>query len=164
MGREDPHWGGGRTSVLPKWAQALIGAFCPPGLGLRRRNGCGSRFARLLGMTLNETQTAAARATLLQRRDAINRIQQQNANDGAALRNDTRERASSEEIAQVLVKLSDRERVEVDAIDAALARMDKGTWGTCGSCGKKIGGPRMAAMPEATQCLPCAAEAGASQS
>lgn len=107
---------------------------------------------------------AAARSRLNARRSVINRSQGNNENDGAALRADSRERASSEEIAEVLVLLSDRERKEVDAIDAALSRLDQGTWGQCAACGKKIGANRLAAMPEASTCLPCASAAGAASS
>src|SRR5918998_3930253 len=41
------------------------------------------------------------------------------------------------------------------AIDAALARMDEGTFGTCGRCGKPIAEERLEAMPYATLCIDC---------
>ncbi len=105
-----------------------------------------------------QVQSAEARAKLVARRGTIHRIQQKNESEGAELRQDSRERASSEEIAEVLVSLSDRERREVDAIDAALSRMAEGTWGQCSQCGKAIGHSRLTAMPEAHNCLDCAAE------
>jgi DnaK suppressor protein len=106
-----------------------------------------------------QAQSNEARATLVARRGTIHRIQQKNHAEGAELRLDARERASSEEIAGVLVLLSDRERREVDDIDAALARMDAGTWGKCSQCGKNIGHSRLTAMPEAQNCLDCATDA-----
>jgi RNA polymerase-binding protein DksA len=59
------------------------------------------------------------------------------------------------------------ERGEVDAItgtlretlteiDAAVAKIDAGTYGTCDNCGKEIGAARLDAMPMATLCVECA--------
>jgi DnaK suppressor protein len=41
-------------------------------------------------------------------------------------------------------------------IDAALARLDAGTYGTCVQCGAPVGDARLAARPEAATCLRCA--------
>lgn len=41
------------------------------------------------------------------------------------------------------------------AIDAALARIDEGTFGTCERCGKPIAEERLEAMPYATKCIDC---------
>ena len=112
--------------------------------------------------TTTEAQHATeARSKLVARRTVLDRSARQNENDGAHLRHDgeSRERTAGEEIAEVLVTLSDRERTEVDAIDAALARLDQGTWGRCGSCNKKIGADRLHALPEAHHCLDCASMA-----
>ena len=40
-------------------------------------------------------------------------------------------------------------------IDAALARIDNGTYGTCTSCGKQIPEERLEALPWATLCIDC---------
>jgi RNA polymerase-binding transcription factor DksA len=42
-------------------------------------------------------------------------------------------------------------------IDAALARVDAGTYGTCERCGGPIGDPRLVARPVARTCIRCAA-------
>ena len=39
------------------------------------------------------------------------------------------------------------------AIDAALARIDDGTYGTCEICGKPIGEERLRAIPWAARCI-----------
>ena len=39
------------------------------------------------------------------------------------------------------------------AIDAALARIDDGTYGTCERCGRPIGEERLRALPYATLCI-----------
>lgn len=55
----------------------------------------------------------------------------------------------------------DRERQRrldrVAQIEAALHRLDDGTWGVCERCGTKIAGARMEALPTATRCVECAA-------
>lgn len=40
-------------------------------------------------------------------------------------------------------------------IDAALGRLDDGTFGRCGRCGKPISEERLEAMPYATLCIDC---------
>lgn len=44
---------------------------------------------------------------------------------------------------------------ELQEIDAALERMDAGTWGRCETCGGAIGRGRLRALPEARHCLTC---------
>lgn len=41
-------------------------------------------------------------------------------------------------------------------IDAALARLDDGSYGTCERCGGPIGDARLEARPEARTCISCA--------
>ncbi|MCC6222385.1 MAG: TraR/DksA family transcriptional regulator [Thermoleophilia bacterium] len=41
------------------------------------------------------------------------------------------------------------------AIDAALARIDRGTYGTCGRCEQPIGEARLEAKPYAILCIDC---------
>jgi DnaK suppressor protein len=41
------------------------------------------------------------------------------------------------------------------AIDAALRRIEEGTFGKCVNCGQEIGGERLAALPWATLCIDC---------
>ena len=43
-------------------------------------------------------------------------------------------------------------------IDAALKRIDDGTYGTCANCGKQIGEERLEARPWATLCIDCQRE------
>ncbi len=46
---------------------------------------------------------------------------------------------------------------EIDAIHAALARIEAGTYGQCRVCGKDIAPARLAALPTASTCIACAA-------
>jgi DnaK suppressor protein len=43
----------------------------------------------------------------------------------------------------------------LSAIDAALARIDAGTYGICVNCGAQIAPERLEAMPWATLCIDC---------
>lgn len=48
--------------------------------------------------------------------------------------------------------------VLLDQVNAALARLDAGTYGICASCGKEIGARRLEALPYATLCVECQAK------
>lgn len=50
------------------------------------------------------------------------------------------------------------ERV-LKAVDAALSRIEEGTYGTCSSCGKPISNERLEARPWAELCIDCARKA-----
>ena len=45
-------------------------------------------------------------------------------------------------------------------IDAALVRIDNGTFGICQSCGKPIDPERLEALPYTTQCIDCKRKEG----
>ena len=47
-------------------------------------------------------------------------------------------------------------RGRLSEIDAALARLDAGSYGTCERCGGAIADARLAARPEARLCIGCA--------
>jgi RNA polymerase-binding protein DksA len=50
--------------------------------------------------------------------------------------------------------------VELADIDAAVARVEHGTYGVCIECGRDILLARLDARPTATRCIDCAARAG----
>jgi RNA polymerase-binding protein DksA len=49
----------------------------------------------------------------------------------------------------------ERDVVELRAVDAALARIDDGSYGTCTRCGGDIGDARLRANPSAERCIAC---------
>ncbi|MGI8313018.1 TraR/DksA C4-type zinc finger protein [Saccharopolyspora sp. ASAGF58] len=59
------------------------------------------------------------------------------------------------ERAQVQGLLADVRR-ELDELERATARLDKGTYGSCQRCGKPIAPERLEALPAATTCIACA--------
>lgn len=46
----------------------------------------------------------------------------------------------------------------LERVNAALARLDSGTYGVCESCGKEISPRRLEALPYATLCVDCQAK------
>lgn len=47
-------------------------------------------------------------------------------------------------------------RGRIDDVDAALRRLDAGTYGACRTCRRPIPAVRLEAVPEATRCVSCA--------
>ncbi|HUZ56334.1 MAG TPA: TraR/DksA C4-type zinc finger protein [Streptosporangiaceae bacterium] len=58
---------------------------------------------------------------------------------------------------QHVAALISQARDRLDEIDAALARLDEGSYGVCERCGQPIGDERLAARPAAMTCVRCAA-------
>ena len=51
--------------------------------------------------------------------------------------------------------IGEREVDELALIDAALARIEAGTYGECTDCGIDIPAQRLQASPEVSRCIPC---------
>jgi RNA polymerase-binding transcription factor DksA len=66
------------------------------------------------------------------------------------------------ERAQV-VSLREEATARLRSLDAAAARLDAGTYGTCARCGRAIGDERLAALPDALDCIACASRTGRSR-
>lgn len=64
--------------------------------------------------------------------------------------------AAEEEVAR---SLFDAESGTLAEVDAALARMDRGSYGTCGGCGAAIAQARLETIPYARDCIRCAKRA-----
>ncbi|MBI4249306.1 MAG: TraR/DksA family transcriptional regulator [Elusimicrobia bacterium] len=56
---------------------------------------------------------------------------------------------------EILYELSDKERKTIDEIEAALRRMEKGSYGLCEACRKPIPLLRLSAIPFARYCIAC---------
>jgi DnaK suppressor protein len=54
------------------------------------------------------------------------------------------------------VAISQNEQRLLDQVEAALERIEKGTYGVCQQCGKEIGAERLNAIPFAACCIDCA--------
>jgi DnaK suppressor protein len=51
--------------------------------------------------------------------------------------------------------LRDRAQLHLELVDAALQRLDDGTFGTCRRCGQPIAAERLEALPWAAHCIAC---------
>jgi RNA polymerase-binding protein DksA len=56
--------------------------------------------------------------------------------------------------------LRDRATQHLELVDAALARIENGTFGTCARCGKRIAPERLEALAWAAWCIDCQRTAG----
>ena len=70
---------------------------------------------------------------------------------------DSAEQAQERENDEVVDAIGNETAQSIRVIQAALNRIEDGTYGICDSCGKDIGDARLAAVPEATRCVECAA-------
>ena len=59
--------------------------------------------------------------------------------------------------ARVLSAMSHTDAQSLDAVVAAIQRLDIGQYGVCLGCGVKIEPARLRAIPEAAQCIECVA-------
>jgi DnaK suppressor protein len=55
----------------------------------------------------------------------------------------------------VVSALENEATAELAAVDAALARLDAGTYGRCTKCGESISAARLAARPASAECMEC---------
>lgn len=71
---------------------------------------------------------------------------------------DWAEQAVELENEEVLAELDVSQRHTLEAIEAALARIEAGTYGECIDCGTTIAPRRLEALPFSTLCITCARE------
>lgn len=90
--------------------------------------------------------------------DRINKLEKDKTRSNGPLEADSSEQAQSIQNDEVVDQLDDLERAELTKIDAALQRIEAGTYGTCTECGESIGEKRLKAVPFATICMNCIEE------
>jgi RNA polymerase-binding transcription factor DksA len=72
---------------------------------------------------------------------------------------DFSEQATEREAEEVLEDLGAAGLLEIRMIEAALRRIEDGSYGTCVSCGDPIGEARLDVLPHTPKCRTCAAQA-----
>lgn len=103
-----------------------------------------------------------ARSTLLARRnELLGAIADKQDQIDENTSTDEEDKPAERQEEEVLAALSHADQAEVSRIDAALARMDDGSYGTCANCGEPIAPARLQAMPDAVTCVNCAEAAEA---
>ncbi|AJY45653.1 TraR/DksA family transcriptional regulator [Martelella endophytica] len=98
--------------------------------------------------------------TLLQARkdEILGRLQKIDTDLGRTRNPDSAERATEAENDEVLEEFGHVGSDELKAIDAALDRIEAGSFGTCVKCGGKISADRLEAVPYTPFCKRCAAQ------
>ena len=70
---------------------------------------------------------------------------------------DPADRATAESDRAFTLRIRDRERRLIRKIQAAIQRLDEGTYGICEDCGEDISIPRLKARPVTKLCINCKA-------
>ena len=68
---------------------------------------------------------------------------------------DSAEQAQERENDEVVDAIGNETALSIKIIQAALGRIESGSYGICESCGEDIGEARLRAIPEATRCVEC---------
>ncbi len=87
------------------------------------------------------------------------RIDKIKADISKGLEADFAEQATQLENQEVLDALANEATAELSQIDAALQRLDDGTYGICTECGQSIANGRLEARPYVSACITCASKA-----
>ncbi len=69
---------------------------------------------------------------------------------------DSAEQAQERENDEVVDAIGNETAQSIRDLQAALARIEDGSYGVCAGCGGDVGDGRLAAIPEATLCVKCA--------
>lgn len=109
--------------------------------------------------------TEEARTRLLEERErvvaALDYLHEENAGslheeaEEATIADNVGETATVTLDRQIDYSLEEASNHVLAAIDAALQRIENGSYGSCQTCGKPIGDDRLEAIPYATQCIDC---------
>lgn len=109
---------------------------------------------------MTERQFADFEAKLIESRIALDRrldaIRSDRRHTEEPLDPDFAEQAVQRENDETLDGLDAQGQRELEAIEAALARIQNGTYGECLKCGESIPEARLYAYPTAAQCITCA--------
>ncbi len=110
-----------------------------------------------VGKAVPASKLGAVRKELLAMRDDLMKtVRKQQLSESASQdTGDSVDEASRSIEKELLFELSDNERVTLDQIEAALRKIDKGTYGLCESCQTSIAKARLNALPFARYCIEC---------
>ncbi|MFO1508577.1 MAG: TraR/DksA family transcriptional regulator [Steroidobacteraceae bacterium] len=102
---------------------------------------------------------AGVRETLQMRREELltraDRARDDAAHRRQAVSQDFSEQASERQNDDVLRGIESAARAEIEQIDLALGRLQRGEYGICLKCGQDIGLARLEAIPYADRCQSC---------
>jgi RNA polymerase-binding transcription factor DksA len=101
------------------------------------------------------SQLQAKKAELLARRERLASHFQPPTDSVAGVADEQHLHRQNDEVVHALSRQIEMELVDVEA---ALVRLELGTYGKCLQCGIAIAPPRLTAMPSAVCCIHCAGE------
>jgi DnaK suppressor protein len=108
---------------------------------------------------VNKVQLKKFKTLLTEKRDEIIKKAKQTLEEDMALDAndlpDEMDLASSEYLQSFTFRLRGREKVFLDKIEKALAKIEDGSFGTCEECSEEISVKRLEARPETTLCIRC---------
>jgi DnaK suppressor protein len=110
--------------------------------------------------TLSVQQARDLRELLLQRRRLLKAALERelHVDDSEAVRGTASTDAdwsTADVEADIALTRLERDQSELNAIERALDRIERGDYAHCDACGAEIGYPRLLAHPTATHCLAC---------
>ncbi|NIQ97592.1 MAG: TraR/DksA family transcriptional regulator [Desulfuromonadales bacterium] len=98
---------------------------------------------------------------LISREDLLAEVREQ-VSEAAELRDegsaDVADAGLTDDLREKLHLMSERQRERIFSIDAALEKLDAGTYGLCAECEEPIDVHRLEAWPEARLCVACKQE------
>lgn len=113
-------------------------------------------------MTSKESKYKNQKKILLERRQRLMEklLQNKQAEDDMSdlTRGDDLDQAVATRDREMNYMLTNRERMELKAIEAALERIDNGSYGICEECGEEIDKKRLEVLPFARHCRDCQSE------
>jgi len=112
-------------------------------------------------MTISKEKLEIFRKQLLARRDALRKelsIKTAQLIDDEDTFADSVDQASADAEKSISVSMKNRDENLLTQLDAALRRIDAGTFGQCAECGESITEGRLNAFPLTTLCIDCKAE------
>ena len=109
----------------------------------------------LLKKKLNEQQAGLRAEVKEERADSENERERRSAREVQ----DRGDEANTDQWREANAAMIGHHVDEINGIQAALARMESGTYGSCVDCGESIGFKRLQAYPSANRCLVCQSKA-----
>ncbi len=102
-----------------------------------------------------ESDLTSSKGLLLERVELLGKDKKR---ESGPLPQDFEEQAVAMENDEVVDRLDKLERIEIQNINSALERIQKGVFGKCVSCGEQIQIKRLEVLPYASTCISCANE------
>lgn len=107
-------------------------------------------------MTLHRERLLALRAKLLGDMTQMEDEALNDHNTTISISTDMEERESDNADQEVTIRLLGSDKDTLEQVEAAIERIENGSYGRCEACGEKIPESRLDAIPYAVQCVRCA--------